>query len=316
MPNDAASTLPVPIQPAADRGLSGIQPFQPATFQEVVDLAKVLSQANIIPSALRGKPNDVAAIVLHGASLGIDAMSAIRSMHIIEGKPTLSADLMVGLAKRSPVCEYFILVESTDEVATWETKRRGDPKPVRLSFTIAQARAAGLTGKSTWKAYPAAMLRARGASGLGRAVYSDLFAGVYDPDELETVDITPRANVGFPSGTTAVADEPAAPAFDLTSRLDRLAKATTGDEIRAIDAEVKPAWDGLSVEEKDLYTAERKAAIEAGKARAAAAKAAEQPTPASTEPAAAPAEPAPVEPKPVVPTPPAPPKARAARPPF
>lgn len=178
--------------PTADRS-TGIQPFQPSSFTEVVELARVLSQAQIIPSSLRGKPNDVAAIVLHGASLGIDAMSAIRSMHIIEGKPTLSADLMAGLAKRSTACEYFMLVESTDAVATYETKRRGDPKPVRMSFTIEQARTAQLTGKGTWKAYPAAMLRARAASALARAVYSDLFAGVYDPDELEptTIDVTP-----------------------------------------------------------------------------------------------------------------------------
>lgn len=276
MPNDtAASALPVPIPPATSPE-RGIQPFQPSTFQEVVDLAKVLSGANIIPSALRGKPNDVAAIVLHGASLGIDAMSAIRSMHIIEGKPTLSADLMVGLAKRSPICEYFILVESTDEIATWETKRRGDPKPVRMSFTIAQARVAGLTGKATWKAYPAAMLRARGASALGRAVYSDLFAGVYDPDELETVDITPRPAVAF------VTPKEEEPLFSVTAWLGRMARVQTGAEVAALDAEIRPHWDELSPEEKRLATKERADAIEAGKARKAAAA-----TPAAT-PAPAP----------------------------
>lgn len=246
----SAEIIPMPT---ADRS-PGIQPFQPSSFSEVVSLANVLSQAQIIPAGLRGKPNDVAAIVLHGASLGIDAMSAIRSMHIIEGKPTLSADLMAGLAKRSTACEYFIVVESTDAVATYETKRRGDPKPVRMSFTIEQARTAQLTGKGTWKAYPAAMLRARAASALARAVYSDLFAGVYDPDELEptTIDVTPPA-----------------PAFDVTAWLDRVARATTGAELKELRAAIRAVWDTLTTDEKALCTKELDDAIEAGKARAA-----------------------------------------------
>lgn len=225
-PNNVVN-LPIPVPPPTDR-IAGIQPFQPSTFKEVIDLAAVLSQAAIIPSALRGKPNDVAAIVLHGASLGIDAMSAIRSMHIIEGKPTLSADLMVGLAKRSPVCEHFTLVESTDLIATYETKRRGDPRSVKMSFTIEQARAANLLGKSIWKAYPAAMLRARAASALARAVYPDIFAGVYDPDELEptrTIDVTPPAT---PPDTTEV-----------DALLARVRDAATVADLQALKADAQ-----------------------------------------------------------------------------
>lgn len=169
-------------------------------------------------------------------------------------------------------------------------------------------------GKLTnmWETKPHVMI-AKCAEALGlRKAFPEESGGLYTDDEI---DVTPREPVQHPAPAPSPRMMP--PAFDLTSRLDRLAKATTGDEIRAIDAEVKPAWDDLTAEEKDLYTAERKAAIEAGKARAAAAKAAEQPATAATEPTPATTEPAPAaEPKPVVPTPPAPPKARAARPPF
>lgn len=129
------------------------------------------------------------------------------------------------------------------------------------------------------------------------------------PDTRDDRNFEPQRLVPRPA--------PSKPAFDLTSRLDRLAKAATGDEIRAIDAEVKPAWDDLSAEDKALYTAERNAAIEAGKARAAAAKAATEPTPAApppTEPAADPAPAAaPTSPRAHIPPPPAPPKAPARK---
>ena len=129
------------------------------------------------------------------------------------------------------------------------------------------------------------------------------------PDTRDDRNFEPQRLVPRPA--------PSKPAFDLTSRLDRLAKAATGDEIRAIDAEVKPAWDDLSAEDKALYTAERNAAIEAGTARAAAAKAATEPTPAApppTEPAADPAPAAaPTSPRAHIPPPPAPPKAPARK---
>jgi hypothetical protein len=112
-------------------------------------------------------------------------MQSLRSVHVIEGKPTLSADLIAALVKsRSDVCEYFRLVESAADAATYETKRRGEPSPTRMSFTMADATRAGVTGKDNWRKYPAAMLRARCITALARAVYPDLVLGVYDPDEL------------------------------------------------------------------------------------------------------------------------------------
>ena len=76
-------------------------------------------------------------------------------------------------------------MESTDQIATYETKRRGNPTPTRMSFTMADANRAGLTGRGPWKQYPGAMLRARCASGLVRAEYPDVAIGLYDQDELQ-----------------------------------------------------------------------------------------------------------------------------------
>ena len=70
------------------------------------------------------------------------------------------------------------------------TKRKGDPDPISLSYTIDQAEQAGLlkptrSGKpSNWQKMPRQMLRARAKSELARLVYPDLLAGLYTPDEL------------------------------------------------------------------------------------------------------------------------------------
>ena len=164
--------------------------FEPPGIPEAVKLAQILVASRLLPRAI-STPEAAVTVIMAGRELGLTAMQSLRSIHIIEGKPTMSADLMVALVKRSPVCRHFSLVESTAERATYETQRRDDPSPTRLSFTMAEAQAAGVATKDNWRKFPAAMLRARAASALVRAVYPDVLLGVYDSDSGELEDATP-----------------------------------------------------------------------------------------------------------------------------
>jgi len=127
------------------------------------------------------------AVLLKGHELGFSPMASAGSIAIIKGKVSLSADATIALCKRSPACLYLRLTASTEEIATYETQRHGDPSPTVLSYTIAQASKAGLTGSQTWRAHAPAMLRARCGAAIGRAVYPDLVAGIYDPDEMAEI---------------------------------------------------------------------------------------------------------------------------------
>lgn len=157
----------------------------PKDVGEAKSLSKDLALSALMPQALRKKPEDVLAIVLAGAELGLAPMTAIRGIHLIQGKMSLSADLMGALVNRSTACEYLTLIESTATLATYETKRRGSPAPTRMSFTIEQARRAGVLENPTWQRYPEAMLRARCLAVICRAVYPDLCLGLYDEDSAE-----------------------------------------------------------------------------------------------------------------------------------
>lgn len=162
----------------------------PRTLAEAKELSTVLAAANSLPASLKKSPADIVAIVLAGAELGIPPMASIRSIHLIDGKPVLSADAMAGLCLRDrDVCEYLTLVVSTDAKATYRAKRKGAPEPVEISFTIEQAKIAGLVGKGNWAKYPAAMLRARAMSAIARAVFPDLVGNLYDSDELEPAPV-------------------------------------------------------------------------------------------------------------------------------
>lgn len=194
--------------------------FEPATLAEALHVSQVLVASRLLPRSIQ-TPEAAFAVIATGRELGLSAMQALRAIHIVEGKPTLSADLMVALVKRSPECSFFRLVESTAERATYETQRRGEPSPTRLSWTIEEARASGAATKDNWRKYPAAMLRARASSGLARAVYPDLVLGVYDPDELDVRDVTPAAPVTV---TVEPVAPPPAPAPAPTTRSRKAAQ--------------------------------------------------------------------------------------------
>ena len=94
---------------------------------------------------------------------------------------------------------YFDLVESTRDRAEWVTKRKGSGRETKLAWTIEDAHAANLVEKSgggdfrgisrsgkpsNWDKYRRTMLRWRAGTELARAVYPDVTAGIYTPDEL------------------------------------------------------------------------------------------------------------------------------------
>lgn len=165
-------------------------PFEPENMTQLFDLSNVLAKSSLLPSALRDKPADVAVTLMTGRELGLSPMQSLRGISVIEGKGALNADLMAGLVQSRPsICLYFQLVESDDTKATYETHRKGHRTPTRMTFTIEQAKKAGLLGKKNWTNWPAALLRARCSAHLARAVYPDIVAGIYTEDEADEIRV-------------------------------------------------------------------------------------------------------------------------------
>lgn len=156
------------------------------SYQQAMELAASLAKAQgFVPRAFLGQPHALMAAILTGSELGIGPMESLRSIHVIEGKPTLSAGLMLSLAIRAGVRHRW--TEQSDKVATIELSREGF-QPHTQSFSMEDARLAGLTGKQNWKRHPAAMLRARCLSNALRAFCPDVIgSNVYVEGEIEAV---------------------------------------------------------------------------------------------------------------------------------
>ena len=239
---------------------SAVVPFEPGNLDEAVALSHKLAASNLLPVALRKRPEDVLVTLLAGREMGLSPMQAIRNIHVIEGRPTMSAELMVAQCLRHPeICELFEMVESTAVQATFAAKRQGRPAK-KLTYSLEDAKVAGLTNKDNWRKNPKAMLRARAASALARAVFPDLVAGVYEIDEGDdircsarnaTVDATvveidaPPAPKPTPAthadieDAEVVSETPTTPAPDRTVPIrERIAAAKSVEDLHALVPEI------------------------------------------------------------------------------
>ena len=150
---------------------------------EKMEWSKAMAVSSLIPQQYRGNPANLLFAIEYADSLGIERINALTSIHVIEGKPSASAELIAGLIRRAG---HRLRVTGDDKSATAELIRADDPDfTYTATWTIARAQTAGLIGKSVWKNYPAAMLRARVVTEVGRMGASDALLGVvYTPEEL------------------------------------------------------------------------------------------------------------------------------------
>jgi hypothetical protein len=121
--------------------------------------------------------------VLAGRELGLGPVASMRGVYIIEGRTSLSADLIAACIQKSGKYRYRVR-DWTAKVCRIEFFE-GSESLGFGEFTIEEAAAAKLTGKQTWTAYPKAMLFARAMSQGARAYCPEVFAGaIYAPEEL------------------------------------------------------------------------------------------------------------------------------------
>lgn len=100
-------------------------------------LAQNLAVADLMPRDLRNKPSDVLAVILYGQDLGLSAMQSIQGIDIIDGKPRISAQLMVAKAREAG--HRVISKDHTDSSCTVEVIRKDTNERHEVTFTTDDA---------------------------------------------------------------------------------------------------------------------------------------------------------------------------------
>jgi hypothetical protein len=149
----------------------------------IFELAKQLVPTGMLPNHIK-QPGQAVAIILAGRELGMEPMRALRSLQMVQGKVIESADSQLGRFKAAGGRAVFESLTDT-EAKLRLTHPNGDEHTE--SFSIAQAKAAGLASKDIWQKYPKAMLRSRVITAGLKSVGWDGSVGQYDPEEAEEI---------------------------------------------------------------------------------------------------------------------------------
>ena len=188
------------------------------SMDDTMSLGKLLAQSGYFADSRDAAQAVVK--VLAGRELGFGPIASMTGINIIKGKVTLSANLIAAAVKRSGRYNYRVrkMSDAVCEIVFYEGK---DEIGVS-TFSMDDAKAAGLATGDNWRKFPRNMLFARAMSNGAKWYCPDLSGGpLYTPDELgavvdgetgEVIDApTPRIVVEQPAPTGNGAQAPADP---------------------------------------------------------------------------------------------------------
>lgn len=189
----------------------------------IMELAKIVEGSAFVPESYEdaGGAAAIAAAILTGREIGVGPMTALQHLHVIKGRPAMSAQLMRALVLAHG--HHLRITVKTGVTATIIGRRLGESDEQEVTWTKDYAVQAGLWGRTdSWKRYPRAMLLARATGELCRDKFADVIGGM-------TLTIEEAGDVGEWS-------EPAAPA----PRASRTMRRAPMVEAAPVAASVRP----------------------------------------------------------------------------
>lgn len=163
-----------------DRGL------RPKNIEGLWRVAKMVSASGLSPKGMQ-TPEKISVAMMYGAEIGLTPMQSIQSVAVVNGRPSIWGDAALALCVASPDFEdLHEHMSGQDEglTAICEVKTKRRSKPVISEFSIADAKKAGLWGKSgPWTQYPKRMLKLRARGFALRDAFPDVLKGIYTTEE-------------------------------------------------------------------------------------------------------------------------------------
>ncbi len=160
----------------------------PQSMDEAYRLAKAVCVAGMAPKGL-DTPEKAMVAIMHGLEVGLTPMAALQRIAVVNGRPTIWGDGAMGLVRGSGACEFIretIAGDGDAMKATCQAKRKGETEPIVATFSVADAKKAGLWGKQgPWQQFPKRMLQMRARAFCLRDGFADVLGGLYLREEIE-----------------------------------------------------------------------------------------------------------------------------------
>ncbi len=150
------------------------------SFTDMLTMGQELVRTGFLPDHIKNGAQ-AAAIILAGRELGMPPMRALRSIFLVKGKITESADSQLARFKTDGGRAQFKTLDDTRAVL-WLKHPNGDEHTE--TFTMEDAKRAGLVSSGMYSKFSKAMLRSRSITAGLKSIGWEGGAGAYDPSEL------------------------------------------------------------------------------------------------------------------------------------
>lgn len=170
----------------------------PSNLKEAMEYATIIANSSMVPKTYQGKAGDILVAVQMGAELGLKPIQALQNIAVINGKPSVYGDALLALVQAHPSFED--IKEWYDEktnTAFCRVKRKNQTEHT-VSFSIEDAKKAGLWGKGgPWTQYPKRMMQMRARGFALRDKFADALGGLITVEEAQDYQVvdTPEKNV-------------------------------------------------------------------------------------------------------------------------
>lgn len=179
--------------------------LQLASLDDLWRFSQCVVKSGFAPKGME-KPESVLIAIEMGYEVGLSPMAALQNTAVVNGRPTIYGDAALALVRGSGLLESYeekpVGVRGKDDFGYCvSAKRKGDVSTYSETFTVADAKQAGLWGKSgPWSQYPARMLKFRARGFLLRDAFGDVLKGMrtfeevrdYVDADVEVVDDKPK----------------------------------------------------------------------------------------------------------------------------
>ena len=153
----------------------------PMTYNEQVSMSKVMFESGLFMSCKNAQQAFVT--IQAGRELGIGPFESLSSIYVIHGRTAFYAHKYGDMIKRTDKYNYKV-TEHTNEKCSIDFYESGELMG-NSTFTMEDAKKAGLDTGDNWRKYPRNMLYARAITNGAKWHCPDAFkGGAYEPEEL------------------------------------------------------------------------------------------------------------------------------------
>jgi len=168
-------------------------------FGELQAMATVIAKAGSFGFKTM---EQAAALMLVAQADGLHPAKAATHYHIINGKPSLTADAMLARFQSAGGRVNWDMYGDGVVTGTFSHPKGGS---VTITWTYERAKKAGV---GNLEKFPAAMLRARCISEGVRTVYPGVIVGMYTPDEISTFHVEAQQPIQIQASPQTIDVEP------------------------------------------------------------------------------------------------------------